>query len=117
LSLAGVLINKLFTSILVPFSLAVFVIVSFSQPFIISKFQKSEILVFEVIFISETDEIEAKASHLNQKVITLYKSSNDFILLVVYFSVAISKSSLSIQEPLSVIIICLIQPSMISTFI
>jgi hypothetical protein len=93
------------------------VISFFSHQLIISKFQKSEILVFEVIFISETEDIEAKASHLNQKVITLYKSSNDFILLVVYFSVAISKSPLSIQYPLSVIIIDFIHHSIISTFI
>ena len=35
--------------------------------------------------IFDTDEIEASASHLNQKVITLYKSCIVFIFDVVYF--------------------------------
>jgi len=109
--------NRLFTSIFVPFSLAIDSISFFSHQFIISKFQKLSSLVFEIILNSETDEIEARASHLKPNVITLYKSSRDFILLVVYFSVAISKSSLSIHDPLSLTIIDFNQASFISTFI
>jgi hypothetical protein len=74
-------------------------------------------LVFEIILNFETDDIEAKASHLNQKVITLCKSSRFFIFDVVCFSVSIIKSSFSIPFQLSLIIISSIQPIFISTFI
>jgi hypothetical protein len=74
-------------------------------------------LVFEIILNFETDDIDAKASHLNQKVITLCKSSRFFIFEVVCFSVSIIKSSFSIPTQLSLIIISSIQPEVISTFI
>jgi hypothetical protein len=68
------------------------------------------------ICISETEEIEAIASHLNQKVKILYKSSIFFIFEVEYFSAIFSKSSFSIQVQLSVIIIFSIHQFIISIF-
>ncbi|MDR1945507.1 MAG: hypothetical protein LBQ59_05720, partial [Candidatus Peribacteria bacterium] len=65
----------------------------------------------------ETEEIDEIASHLNQKVRTLYKSSRFFIFDVECFSQSKFKSSFSIQNPLSVIIIFFIHHSKISTFI
>gem|GEM_PF-2121258 len=58
-----------------------------------------------IILNLETDEIEAKASHLNQKVITLYRSSIFLIFEVVYLSIHISKSSFEIHSQSSVILI------------
>jgi hypothetical protein len=65
----------------------------------------------------ETDDIEARASQRNQKVITLYKSSKDFILEVVCLSRIISKSSFVTHSPLSVIEINVFPPFSISTLI
>jgi hypothetical protein len=73
--------------------------------------------VLEIILNFDTDETDAKASHLNQNVIILCKSSRFFIFDVVCFSVRIFKSSFSIQLQLSLIIISLIPPNFISTFI
>jgi len=63
-----------------------------------------------------TLDIEARASHLKPKVITLYKSSRFFIFEVVYFSITKPKSSFSIPSQLSVTIISSIPPFLISTF-
>jgi hypothetical protein len=75
------------------------------------------LILFEIIFISDTDDIDAIASHLNQNVIILYKSFRFLIFDVEYFSITKGKSSLSIHSPLSDIIILLIHHSSISIFI
>jgi len=67
-----------------------------------------------IISISETDEIEAIASHLKPKVITLYRSDKSFILLVEYFSTTKGKSSFSIPIQSSVITILSIHHPSIS---
>jgi hypothetical protein len=54
-------------------------------------------LVLEIILVLDTEVIEANASHLNQKVMILYKSSRFFILEVEYFSTAKGRSPASIQ--------------------
>jgi len=54
-------------------------------------FQKFSFIFFDIICISETEEIEAIASHLKPKVIILYKSSRFLILLVEYFSITNGK--------------------------
>jgi hypothetical protein len=74
-------------------------------------------LNFVCISIFETEEIEAIASHLNQKVKTLYKSSRVFIFEVEYFSQINFKSSSSIPNQSSLIIIFFVHQSKISTFI
>jgi len=72
-------------------------------------------LLWICIFV--TEEIEAIASHLNQKVITLYKSSIFFIFEVECFSQIIYKSSFSIHSQSSLIIILVVHPFLISIFI
>ncbi|MBT3727023.1 hypothetical protein HOG21_05035 [bacterium] len=74
-------------------------------------------MFFVIISILETEDIDATASHLNQKVIILYKSSIFLILEVEYFSITKGRSSFSIQSPSSVIVILSIQPQDISIFI
>ena len=108
--------NKFWTIIFVQTSAQISFISSFSHHNIFSKCQDSESLVFEIICIFETDEIEAIASPLKPKVITLYKSSKFFIFEVEYFSAITSKSLFSIPVQLSVIIISSIHPLTISTF-
>jgi hypothetical protein len=67
--------------------------------------------------MSETDDMAEIASHLNQKVIILYKSLRFLILLVEYFSITRGRSSFSIHSQLSVIMILSIQPFSISIII
>jgi hypothetical protein len=80
-------------------------------------FQNEEDRVFEIREKLETEEIEARASHLNQKVIILCRSSTVFIFEVEYFSSTKGKSSTSIHSQLSIITISSIHPFFISTFI
>jgi len=79
--------------------------------------QKVSFLFLLWISTFETDDIDAIASHLNQKVITLYKSSKFFILEVECFSHIIFKSCFSIHSQSSLITIWLIHQFSISTFI
>jgi hypothetical protein len=65
----------------------------------------------------ETDEIDASASPLNQKVITLYKSSKLLIFEVVYLSIEMNKSSFSIHSQSSKTSIYDFHQSFISIFI
>ncbi len=56
---------------MVPVSQGYSSICHFSQSIIFKQYQKIALLVLEIILNLETDEIEAKASHLKPKVITL----------------------------------------------
>jgi hypothetical protein len=71
--------------------------------------------VFDCISNLLTEEIDDIASQRKPKVITLYKSSRFLIFDVEYFSATKGRSSFSIPEPLSVIIISAIHHSEIST--
>jgi len=108
--------NKSSTIIFVQFSYAIFSISVLFKSRIFIVFQKFSITLLLIICIFDTDEIEAIASHLNQKVMTLYKSSKFLILDVECFSQIISKSSLSIQIQSSLIIIFFVHHSVISIF-
>jgi len=111
-----VLKNKFFTIIFVPFSEAIFQNSQPSHQIDSKKDQNSDLFFFDIILKFDTDEILERASHLNPKVIILYKSSSVLIFEVVYFSRTIFKSSLSIHSQLSVIIISSIPQFSTSTF-
>jgi hypothetical protein len=117
LSLAGVLKNNSLTIIFVHRFILASLISHFSHQITSKEYPDKLSQVFEIIVNLETDEIDANASHLNQKVIILCKSSKFLIFEVVCFSVSIFKSSFSIQFQLSLIIISLIHHNFISTFI
>ena len=67
--------------------------------------------------MSATAAILARASPLNPSVATEFKSSPDFILLVACLSNAITASSASKPQPLSVILIYFTPPELMSTVI
>ncbi|MDR2640031.1 MAG: hypothetical protein LBC61_01500 [Candidatus Peribacteria bacterium] len=109
--------NKSETIIFVQLSFETWVIFSLSQKDIFTQLQKFSFIDLLSITKFETEEIEEIASHLNQNVITLYKSSKLLIFEVECFSHIIFKSSFSIQIPSSETTIFLIHHSSISIII
>ena len=100
--LAGTLAKRFSTITVVPSAAGLSLTLRISPPLASSIAPTAESFCFDIIRISDTEAIAARASPRNPSVIIPSRSSASFILLVACLRIATGRSSFEIPQPLSV---------------